>query len=371
MRRIALISVGLLVAGCGAVGQTAGIPAHGTSPLPPGGTQQSAEALRRTLPGVSAADVARGDASAGVARGNTALPAGEGWLSGPRNEYNLSLDAAGQMLVFARSDEDFKDARIWFARREGDGWATPAQAPFSDPHYKDSDPWLTPDGRTLYFVSNRPVSGDAANSNLDIWRVAVDAAGFGTPEHLPALASQGEELGPELHDGWLYFNSSRKGGPAQMSIYRAQVNGRGFDAPQPMPAPFNDGRIQGDFTLSPDGRIAVFWSRRGNSDELDLFAACQRPTAWSRAVRLPAPVNGTGMDFTPAFSADGRTLYYASLRVGIAAADAPSVLNGQSNLYAAPAKTVHDALDHGCVGSARSTSSAVQSSMNASHRSAR
>lgn len=279
-----------------------------------------------------------------VAQTGVAQLTGEGWLSGNRNDYNLSLDASGQQMVFARSAAGFEDSHIWFARRDGRGWSEPAQVPFSSPRYKDSDPWLTPEGDTMYFISNRPVSGDTPNSGLDIWRVAVRVDGFGTPEHLAAVASAGDELGPELHDGVLYFNSSRKGGPAQLSIYRAQANDQGFDAPQALPAPFNDGRIQGDFTLSPDGFVAVFWSRRGESEELDLFASCKGPKGWSPAVRLLAPLNGKGMDFTPAFSADGQTLYFASLRGADGAADPNGVLNGQSNLYTAPAALVHAAL---------------------------
>ena len=333
MRLIAMMMVGLLAAGCGAVDRAANTAAPGgTSPFAAAVAQGSSGGAVRTLP----------DAQAGGA-----FLTGKGWLSGPRNDYNLGMDAGGRMLVFARSAADFKDSHIWFARREGKGWSAPAEVPFSDTRYKDSDPWLTPDGQALYFVSNRPVVGGAPNRSLDIWRVTVDAGGFGTPEHLAAVASEGEELGPELHDGWLYFNSSRTGGPAKLSIYQARVNGNGFDAPLVLPAPFNDGDIQGDLTLSPDGRVAVFWSRREDSDELDLFAACRRPTAWSRAVRLPAPINGSGMDFTPAFSADGSTLYFASLRAGDGVADAGDVLNGQSNLYTAPATLVDAALRAG------------------------
>ncbi|MBL8262226.1 MAG: PD40 domain-containing protein [Xanthomonadaceae bacterium] len=275
--------------------------------------------------------------------------AGEGWLSGLRNDYNLSTDAAQAHMVFARSDADFENSRIWLARRRGEGWSEPSEVPFSDPRYRDSDPWLTPDGRTLYFASNRPVSGDAPNATLDLWRVAFDGQRFGTPEHLPMLASDGQELGPELHDGWLYFNSSRKSGPAKLAIYRARVNGTGFDAPVPMGAPFNDGTIQGDFTLSPDGRLAVFWSLRDDASELDLFAACRTLAGWSAAVRLPPPISARGMDFTPAFSADGRSLIFASMRSAESSGEARTLLNGQSNLYVASAGMVQRAIDRAAV----------------------
>ncbi|WP_190285712.1 PD40 domain-containing protein [Montanilutibacter psychrotolerans] len=278
---------------------------------------------------------------------NAARLAGAGWLSGTRNDYNLSTDSAQDLMVFARSEANFKQSRIWFAQRQGIGWGEVAEAPFSDPRYRDSDPWLTPDGQTLYFVSNRPASGELPNANLDIWRAALEGGSFGVPERLDAVASDGEELGPELHDGWLYFNSSRKGGPAKLAIYRARMNGSGFDAPQPLGAPFNDGAIQGDFTLSSDGRLAVFWSQRDGSSDADLFATCRTKDAWSAAVRLPSPINAPGMDFTPSLSVDDTELRFASMRTSADADVAADVLNGQANIYVVPTSMAIEATRQG------------------------
>lgn len=334
MRHIEAMMMGLLIAGCGMTGQTIAAPTVQARDTAAAGSR--AGKAPRSLP---------------VARAGSVLLIGEGWLSSAQNDYNLSIDASGQRMVFARSAANFKEARIWTARREGQGWSEPQQVSFSDSRYKDSDPWLTPDGRMLYFVSNRPVSGDAPNGSLDIWRVAVGAKDFGVPEHLATLASPADELGPELHGGWLYFNSSRKDGPAQLSIYRAPVEGLGFGAPQALPTPFNDGRLQGDFTLSPDGRIAMFWRQPRDSKALDLYASCRTSSGWSAAVRMPEPINSAKMSFTPAFSADGNSLYFSSLRGGEGdAAGSTELLNGQSNLYVWPVALVREALPAECDG---------------------
>lgn len=287
-----------------------------------------------TMPTEGAAARALPEARNGVAR-----LAGAGWISADGNEYNLSLDADERMMVFARSQAEFEHARILFARRDGGAWSEPQPVPFTDTRYSDSDPWLTPDGRTMYFVSNRPRTGDAARKDLDLWRVSVHDGSFGRPEPLSALSSDAQELGPELHAGWLYFNSTRKGGPAAMSIYRARVAGAGFEPPQPLGAPFNDGSVQGDFTLSPDGRLAMFWSVRDGSAEADLFAVRREGEGWSKAIRLPSPLNAGGLDFTPSFSADGRTLRFASMRQPAWPAG-HRMFNGQSNVYVMPVAAV-------------------------------
>lgn len=283
------------------------------------------------------------DAQDGVAR-----LVGAGWMSSNRNEYNLSLDRAGRLLAFARSEPEFKSSRIHLSHYRHGAWEKPVAAPFSDPRYSDSDPWLTPDGAMLYFISNRPIGGDGeARKHTDIWRVSLGQTGFGIPEHLPIVSSDGQELGPELHDGWLYFNSTRSDGPAKLSIYRARLGDTGFEQPQALASPFNDGALQGDFTLSPDGQLALFWSQRDGIQELDLFAARREGAGWSQAIRLPSPINAKGLDFTPAFSGDGQRLYFASMRKPAWLDQTGHLLNGQANVYVVPASMVVQALTAG------------------------
>jgi hypothetical protein len=269
---------------------------------------------------------------------------GPSWLSTAANDYNLSTDADENMMVFGRSTKgDFADARIWFARRDGRRWSAPQPAPFGDSRWRDSDPWLTPDGRWLYFISNRPAAARAAGrDDLDLWRVCLVDGEFGTPQHLADPSSEGEELGPEVHGNALVFNSTRAGGPAQLALYRAPlIDGRPGKA-EALPSPFNDGPAQGDLTLSPDGTIAIFWSIRGESRDPDLFAVRRHAEAWSPAVRLPAPFNGPGMDFTPAFTTDGKRLRWASQRQADAADADPA---GNADLYQADSSLLHTALD--------------------------
>lgn len=59
---------------------------------------------------------------------------------------------------------------------------------------------------------------------------------------------------------------------------------------------------------------------------------------WSAAVRLPAPFNAPGMDFTPAFTADGRRLRWASQRRPDAAGTPPATT---ADIYSAPADALH------------------------------
>ena len=115
------------------------------------------------------------------------------------NDYNPSFDAAEQTMVFARSEAEFKNARILVVSEGSRGWGAPEPIGFTDARYSDSDPWLTPDGRTLYFISYRPAEGRGPErTDMDLWRSVRTASGWSAPEHLGAsVNSPGTELGPE------------------------------------------------------------------------------------------------------------------------------------------------------------------------------
>jgi hypothetical protein len=285
-----------------------------------------AAALLSSAPALAAEAPAAPAAPAAPVAGPRTETLGAGRLSTEANEYNAGLSADGRTLLFARSPKgDFKGAHILVATRgkgAGAAWGEPKPLPFADARYRDSDPFLAPDGRTLYFISDRPRPGTAseeAREDLDVWRVTRDAkGGWGTPEHLGMeVNSDGEELGPELHGDTLYFNSSRKGGPGQLDIWSARrVDGR-FQAATVLPAPINSPQSEGDFTLSADGRVALFWSSRpGGQGSGDVWVAFRQGEAWGTPVNAGAAVNTKGFDFTPSLLPDGDTLLLGGMRNG-------------------------------------------------------
>lgn len=247
------------------------------------------------------------------------------------NEYNPSVDRMGRTMVFARSQPDFRDARIFISRMNiHNAWSAAERVPFSDDRWTDTDPTFSPDGRTLYFASTRPAAGrDSTRRDLDLWRVSYRDGRWGTPEHLgPEVNSPAQELGPAWHGGWLYFGSSRGGAARMLDLYRAPERGGRFGAPEALPD-VNTAASEGDPELSADGNLLLFWSDRpGGAGAGDLYASRRTASGWS----APAPlrVNSPAFDFTPSFTRDGRWLYFASDRTGTGGADR---LPAQSNLF--------------------------------------
>lgn len=235
-------------------------------------------------------------------------------FSSPQNDYNLSFDRSERLLVFARSEADFAKAKIYVSGKRGAGWSQPRPINFSDPRYSDSDPWLTPDGNTLYFASNRPTAARPGKQDLDLWRSRRDRAGkWSAPEHLgDSINGAGPELGPEFHGGTLYFSAARKAGKGGLDVWTARESGGAFGAPALLPGPFNTATSESDFTISADGSRAAFWRMVG--DKGVLHTARRAGAGWSEPVPFPAAVNIGPFNFTPSFGRDGKTLRFASTR---------------------------------------------------------
>lgn len=83
-------------------------------------------------------------------------------------------------------------------------------------------------------------------------------------------------------------------------------------APDIASTEFSDIRL----TLSPDGRTALWFSRNrpGGAGGYDIWISHRDGKRWAAAV--PVPFNSPVRDFDPAFSADGRYIYFCSDRPG-------------------------------------------------------
>ena len=149
-------------------------------------------------------------------------------------------------------------------------------------------------------------------------------------KHLNEVNTPEAEYAPIVMDKNLYFTSSRGDG----KIYKATgktftnlfVAGVG-DAMETVPGSviplgqdFNSAdRAEGAITFSPDGNTLVF--ARGNAkgkkggEEVNLYMSFFRGGIWSPPVmmRISDP---RAWDSTPAFSKNGKTLYFASNRRG-------------------------------------------------------
>jgi Tol biopolymer transport system component len=236
---------------------------------------------------------------------------GAGLISTGAEEYRISFTPDGETAYFARGDGFFpqsRDATIYETRLVAGEWTEPVVASFSG-EFADIDPWVSPDGNTLYFSSIRPVAGEP-RGDADVWRVARVDDGWGEPVHLPELSSEFDELGASVTDaGVVWFASDRPGGAGGWDLYTAEPRPEGaFAAPEPVRA-LNSPIWEFNPAISADGLTLLFTSinRPGGVGLGDLFEATLADGEWTER---PLSVNTSADEYHPSFSPDGAAVYY-------------------------------------------------------------
>jgi Tol biopolymer transport system component len=228
---------------------------------------------------------------------------GEGVISRPGDhwESRLALSPDRRVALWTVGNPG---TVILMAERRGDGWGEPKVVPFSGV-YEDNDPAFSPDGRTLYFTSKRPlVAGGPPRATFDLWMVRYGGwRGWGAPEHLGAGPnSDADELYPSIDRlGNLYFGSNRDG--AQWDVWRSA---RRRDGRFGAAVKVEDGVSTGDYweynpEISPDGRTLLFASlnRPGGYGWGDVYLSRMRRGAFAPAQNLGACVNSNADDYHP------------------------------------------------------------------------
>ncbi len=234
-------------------------------------------------------------------------PAG---ISSPKFESHAAFDPSSEELYFVRSSPAFAGWRIYVSEcassEAGSAWTEPRPAGFAGDGV-EADPWFTPDGKSLYFISTRTTDG-IARKDLDIWRVDRGEDGaWEEPVRLPEpVNSTAAEWFPRLSvDGWLYFGSARPGGLGGNDIWRARQEAGGAWTSENLGAAINSAGDEYEPLPSTDGTYLVVMA------DGKLYEARATASGWSQRALLGPEVNAEGLHVGPVFSPTGRSLLFA------------------------------------------------------------
>jgi Tol biopolymer transport system component len=200
-------------------------------------------------------------------------------------------------------------SEIWTARRAGSSWKA-KRADFST-GFSDGDPFVSHDGKQIFFASVRPVG--RPRKDFDIYVVDRTATGYGAARNLGgAINSPEDELYPSMAgDGTLYFASERSG---TWKTYRAKRAADGsYPTAELLPETVNSpGAWNFNPYISKDGRTLIFTSqRKGGAGKGDIWVAKMGASGEFEAARnLGAAVNTSEDEFHATLSPDKRALFF-------------------------------------------------------------
>ncbi len=182
---------------------------------------------------------------------------GENVWGSPQNfgrPLNSSLhDASGifnnnNVIFFTRwSDEKREQKQIYLARMIDMKFfeSYKLDSAVNYPGYKSINPFVTMDGKTLYFSSNRP----GGKGGMDLWKIEIDEVGnpMGEAVNLGSyINTPGNEISPFFHEqsSTLFFSSDGHATIGGLDIYKSEYDqdNEFYVAPINMGKPINSSK---------------------------------------------------------------------------------------------------------------------------------
>jgi peptidoglycan-associated lipoprotein len=129
---------------------------------------------------------------------------------------------------------------IYSSKKVNNVWGKPVAFKYNNPKWSVGDPFVTPDGKKLYFVSNMP---DGVGGT-DIYYSLRDASGnWNLPVNLKVVNTQGNERTPVVDSvNTIYFSSDSGIGMGGLDIFKAIPSGDTYGVRQNLGFPVNSPR---------------------------------------------------------------------------------------------------------------------------------
>ena len=233
-----------------------------------------------------------------------------------------NIVSTGMSEINAAFSPDFKE--FYFSIRMPNGqlvimkmiydrtkWSEPEVVSFSG-KYSDADPFMSYDGKWLYFISRRPInSSGVAKNDWDIWRARRVGDKWSEPERLSSeINSEADETYPSLtQEGKLYFSSGRIGKNNKDIFYAERIEDS-FKKPVRLNDTVNS-HWEGDIFISPKEDYMIFASYGRNSGS-GLYITFKQEGEWGLPQRMSEEINVTGREFCPIISPDGKYFFFTS-----------------------------------------------------------
>jgi peptidoglycan-associated lipoprotein len=178
-------------------------------------------------------------------------------------------------MFFTRCEAGKRETKgciIMFSKRSGDTWSEPENSEILPDSLVAAHPTISPDGLTLYFVSDLK----GGSGSKDIYKVTRDGDNdpWSSPENLgPDINTPGDELFPFLReDGSLYFASDGHIGMGGLDIFKANQQPDGSWVVQNMKSPVNSFADDFGISFEKGNEKGIFSSTRKGRGNDELYS---------------------------------------------------------------------------------------------------
>jgi outer membrane protein OmpA-like peptidoglycan-associated protein len=191
------------------------------------------------------------------------------------NEGAQSISSDGRYMFFTACDRNDGQGRcdIYFSSYDGYRWSPGINiGPPVNTTYWESQPSVSPNGRMLFFVSNRP----GGIGGMDIWYSLQGSDGrWGKPVNPgKTINTAGDEFSPFIYFNGrtLYFSSNGRESFGGHDIYFTNMNRDStWTSPENLGPPVNTPADETGLVIESSGRRAYFSSVRDKGRGKDIY----------------------------------------------------------------------------------------------------
>ncbi|WP_163716509.1 PorE family type IX secretion system protein [Mangrovibacterium lignilyticum] len=197
-----------------------------------------------------------------------------GIINTDEDEGAAAISPNGDLMVFTRCRFDKSNdmgASLFAARMSRGNWSEPILQPLTSDSLIAAHPAFSPDGNTLYFVSNLL----GGYGGTDIWMATREGNSFSKPVNLGSeINTPGNEVFPSMDwEGNLYFSSDYHPGMGGLDIFKATKDEDGKWAIENLRVPINSsGDDFGMSFIHEEDPHGLFASNRKGSRSDDIYS---------------------------------------------------------------------------------------------------
>lgn len=174
-------------------------------------------------------------------------------------------------LKRSKAPNGVNNLKIFISNFNGKEWSAPVNFTYNSDQYSVGHPALSPDNKTLYFVSDMP----GGYGETDIYKSELVNGAWSKPVNLgETINTKGKEMFPFVDkEGILYFSSDGHPGIAGLDIYAANPTENGQYLVTNLGAPINSKYDDFGFILDTDSLSGYFSSNRpGGAGDDDIYS---------------------------------------------------------------------------------------------------
>ena len=184
----------------------------------------------------------------------------DGIVNRKRLHTTPSVSPDGNAIYWAEFKFDSPKRTICFSKKVNNRWIVP-EILIPNSNYRDDCPVFSPDGKTLYFNSNRPWPGNTGTEHERIWYMKRQADGsWSSPLPIDRVIND-----YALHwqvsvdnNGTLYFGSERTPNYGMDDIFCSEYKDGHFGFPVNLGPPVNTSEHESIPFIDPEGRFLLF-----------------------------------------------------------------------------------------------------------------